>query len=472
MGKLKLYIVDLEEYTINRLEELFYSNTHLGVEVAGYAHSYISALNELGSTKDIDVYLVSAYLPDQMGFDLIPNIKKVNPNAKIIVMVTKETRNLAEISKEKGADEVIQKQSKVKVLLDTIEDLVGTEVMNKAREDVSGAKVPRVFQPEEEEEMTQNVPKRTLFETYTSENTGFIPSEDEMNLHDKPKRVVVFYSTSSAGKTSLITNIAAAIHKHSELKPKICIVDFNLLFPSIAYKFHQDDLIMCKRSIYDVCEDINDMDENLIKQALITHEPTGIQILNTPSEMIRGSHRITADGIDHLLMNLKEMFDLILIETSHNIKEDTTIYPITTADKNIILVEPDITSLIHTRKFVSMIKEIENNTNEKITTKFSYVLNKSNSKTGVHVEDVKKTLFNAEVRVQIPEDQNITFYANNGQFVVDNSTASYNAIMDLANLVYPIKEDLGLGIQKSNKSSSVIVNAISKISESVKKKKK
>lgn len=407
-----------------------------------------------------------------MGYDLIPNIKKANPNAKVIVTVTKETRNLAEISKQKGADEVIQKQSKVKVLLDTIEELVGSDVMDQARQSDFAPRTERIFRPEEEESLAEPAPvKRTLFESFTTDMSTFTPSEDDSNV-DKPKRVVVFYSTGAAGKTTLITNIATTIHKHSELKPKICIVDFNLLFPSIAMKFHTDDLIMCKRSVYDICEDINDMDEELINQALITHEPTGIKILNTPSDMIRGSHRITADSIDHLLMNLREMFDLVLIETSNNIKEDTTIYPITVADKNMILLEPDVSCLLHTRKFISMIKEIENNTNEKITTKFNYILNKSNPKTGVHVEDVKKTLFNADIKVEIPEDANITYFANNGEFATNNTTISNRAIMELSNLVYPIKEDLNLDIQASKKSGSSILNAVSSLSERFKNRKK
>ena len=110
----KLYIVDVEKSTYDRLESLFYSKPELGVKVHGYAHNFVSCINDMPRAKDAEVFLISAFLPDQMGIDLIPKIKDKNPNAKVIVMLQNNTRNLAEPSKEKGADEILQKPYKIK----------------------------------------------------------------------------------------------------------------------------------------------------------------------------------------------------------------------------------------------------------------------------------------------------------------------------------------------------------------------
>jgi len=495
LSKIKLYIVDIEEITINRLEELFYNNPQLGIKVVGYAHNYISCINDIERVKNADVLLISAYLPDQMGIDLIAQVKKVNPLAKVIIMITKQTSNLAEVSKAKGADEVITKPFKAKALIDKIEELVEREfgddeeqeALTQGYESGGGRPITRMnleknedgipFQTEESFKpepvgidnpfmetpknpmapaMSDQNNRRALFDVY-SENpiaSNIYMKDRDEDEGEKPNVVAVFTSTSSAGKTTMLVNVAAAIHKESEYKPKICILDFNLLFPSVLYKFHQDDLIMCRKNLYDVVEDINSLDETLIRQALVSHEPTGIQILETPSDVIRDFSRINADSIEHLISYLRSMFDLILIDTSSNIRDDATIFPLTVADKGIVLMEPDLGSLLHTRKFITMMKLFENNLAEPITPKLNFVLNKENPKTGIHVDTIKKTLFNTDVKVQIPEDLNITHLGNNGQFVTDSSSIASKHVMDLARLVYPFEKEFYLSNKKKKTNSS------------------
>lgn len=505
LSKKKLYIVDIEELTIDRLEELFYNKPELGIKVVGYAHNYISCINDIERVKNADVLLISAYLPDQMGIDLIGHIKKVNPEAKVIIMITKQTRNLAEISKVKGADEVILKPFKAKELIDMIEELVEMEFGDDDEQEElagnyysgSGDRMelpnfssdyesddekeyePELAKPKHPEpfdsfgllnkEALPTAPatkeqsnKRALFDIY-SENplaTGGLSKERKDDIGEKPNVVAVFASTSSAGKTTMLVNVAAAIQKESEYNPRICILDFNLLFPSVLYKFHQDDLIMCKRNLYDVVEDINSLDESLIRQALVTHEPTGIQILETPSDVIRDFSRINAETIEHLISYLRGMFDLILIDTSTNIRDDATIFPLTVADKAIVLLEPDLSSLLHTRKFISMMKIFENNLSEEITPKLNFVLNKENPKTGIHVDTIKKTLFNTDVKVQIPEDLNITHLANNGQFITDSTSVSTKHVSELAKLVYPFDKEFYLADKKPKSSNTNLLGGL------------
>ena len=126
--KIKVYIVDIEENTIDRLEELFYNNTQLGVKIIGYAYNYNTCINDFARARDADVFLVSAYLPDTMGTELISQIKKVNPKTKVIVMLQKNTRNLAEISKEKGADDFIQKPFRARQLIEKIHEVTNYEM--------------------------------------------------------------------------------------------------------------------------------------------------------------------------------------------------------------------------------------------------------------------------------------------------------------------------------------------------------
>lgn len=501
--KIKLYIVDIEEKTVSRLEELLYGNPQLGIKLIGHSHNYTSCVNDLSRAKEADVYLISAFLPDQMGIYLIEKIKKVNPEGKVIIMLSSSTQNQAEIAREKGADEIILKPFKAKQLIDTIYQLAVTEEeeeeeftndnfepstssydepvsfesvtpappvensrvienpafssfvdeeygdfldsdgnssnyhlqeRNQKRFEISQS-APEIEEEKEEEKivppptnkpinnMYQDGAKRAIFDIYAENPIGNKIYQDPDELDgNKPNQLVVTSSVTSAGKTTLLVNAAIAIHKYSEYKPKICIVDFNLAFPSVLYKFHQDELVMPSRNLFDIVEDKELLDEELIKQALATHEPTGIKILETPADAIRDISSIDRNVIIPLFEKLRAMFDLVLVDTSTNVRADASSYPLTISDKNLIVMEPDLSSLLHTRKFITMLKTVENALGgDKFTNRNIYILNKDNPKTGIHVDTAKRTIHNNPIRLTIPEDVNITHLSNNGQFVIHSS---------------------------------------------------
>jgi septum formation inhibitor-activating ATPase MinD/FixJ family two-component response regulator len=491
--KLKVYIVDIEETTISRLEELFYNNPDFGIKVIGYSHNYNACINDFNRARNADLFLISAYLPDTMGTELISPIKKLNPNAKILITLQKNTRNLAEASLSKGANDYIQKPFKARQLIDKMIEVTGFSPgdpqddgydHNKSydqpnltenrldkssnsyddiylNQDISSLnkepslnlsadnEVGEIYQHSDKvntytDDFTNNQQsRRALFDVY-SENPITPSTRNETVLpHDgeKPNIVCSFSSAGSNGKTTMLVNAAVTIHKHSEYNPKICIVDFNLLFPSVLYKFHQDDLILCKRNIFDLCEDINNLDENLINQALVTHEPTGIKILDTPSDIVRDLSRVNPDTIQQLIAHLRDMFDLVLIDTSSNIRDDASSFPLTVADKGIVLLEPDLGNLLHTRKLISMFKMFENNLPERIIPKLEFILNKENPKAIIHVDTIKKTLFNTDVNITIPEDNTITHLSNNGQFVIEHNSPATRSIKELARTIYPFDKN-------------------------------
>lgn len=490
--------MDIEETTIDRLEELFYNNPHLGVKIIGYAYNYNNCINDFSRAKDADVFLVSAYLPDTMGTELIGQIKKINPKTKVIVMLQKNTRNLAEISKDKGADDFIQKPFKARQLIEKLHDITGYEMQESTTEETeepmetdfhamyqestpttqretfdipfsfdTPSEEPKISlnkEPLTEETETDTQARRALFDVYSDNPlTSNIYTEEEDFKGERPNVVCVFASTGSNGKTTMLVNTAIAIHKYSQYKPRICIVDFNLLFPSILYKFHQDDLILCKKNIYDLFDDINSLNENLINSALVTHEPTGIKILETPSDVVRDISRVNPESIQVLLTHLREMFDLILIDTSSNIRDDATSFPLTIADKGIILLEPDLANLLHTRKLLTLLKMFEANLSEKIIPKLQFILNKENPKAVIHVDTIKRTLFNADVQLTIPEDVNITHLSNNGQFVVESNSPSVRSIKELARTIYPFNEEfISLQAKQKNKEGSFLSSLFKK----------
>jgi MinD-like ATPase involved in chromosome partitioning or flagellar assembly/DNA-binding NarL/FixJ family response regulator len=504
-NKIKLYIVDYEEQEINHIEELFYKMPHLGVSLIGYSHNYNHCLSNVAVARKADVFIISAHLPDQMGYDLIPEIKRVNPSVKIIVKVDKNTRNLVESVLEKGADETIFKPYSMKKLLEKISIVTGVDVEEEADsqqyeeevkkpnrqtiqveyssitedskpvheenevpeyEDVTGRVQYKdlnqgqndyqedYYQYEEHKKVTQK-PKRALFDAYSKNPITEALSSPEENVYiDKPKVVCTFTSAGGTGKTALIANVAAAIHKYAANKPRICIVDFNLLFPSIIFKFHLEDIIECKRDIYDLSEDVNHLDEELIRQSIKIHYPTGINILNTPfdPESIHKSGMVTVDAIEQIIVHLKEMFDVILIDTSTNIKDDTTIFSVQMADKGVLVFEPDLANLMNTKKYMHILEEFEKTLDEALLSKMIMTLNKENPKSSVRMDTIKTLLLGKTVDIRIPEDIEFTHLSNSGRFVINENTVSAGAVIELAKAIYPFGE----AKKVSNGSGSVM----------------
>lgn len=224
----------------------------------------------------------------------------------------------------------------------------------------------------------------------------------------------------------------------------------NYLFPSIIYKFDDDDLITCRKNVYDLCESGGDIDDELLKQAMITYEPTDIKIIHTPTESNRDPRCFEAENLGYLINKLRSEFDLILIETGSNLKEDATLFPISIADKTIVVLEPDFANLLHTVSFKNTIEQFED-MNDGISSKINFVLNKASDKKGITAESmIKQTGIN--VKVQIPDDENIPLLTNNGQFFYEKNSKASESLVELAKLIYPFENELSLDNQFTKKS--------------------
>lgn len=525
--KIKLYVVDFERNIVRRIDELFTRFPQYNIKFIGSSFNYSSCLNDSSNWEDADVFLISAYLSDMMGFELIKPIRSKNPNAKIVITVKSNTLNHAEEAMRKGANKVLTKPITAGELIGTITELMGIDAENQSNvKDVQNedsfsnggnsqiSNGQNTKQEEDEDEQSylydnfddhyketeqnnhkddyfnqlieenvtsdedeedqeeeiirsaRNNPtnKRNMNDVYNPVSTPLYKKDEDEYLGKKPNHVVVAGSVSSAGKTSLIVNAAIAINKFSQYKPKIVIVDFNLLFPSVFLKFHHNDMILCKKNIYELIEDIDDLSDELVEEALITHEPTGIKILNTPRDVVR-AQEMNKDIIEKIITHLRNMFDLVLIDTSSNFELPSNSFPLVISDKNIIVLEPDVTSVLHTGRLIELIQNIEKNMGTNVLPKTQFVLNKQKSKALIELEDIKETLYGSEIRFIIPEDPKIIDYGNNGLSIIDYPSASTKYIKELARSIYPFETEFAIGdVKKSptNKSKGFSFNFFGK----------
>lgn len=457
--EINLYIVDNSQQILDFLEEVFFEHKEAGIKIIGSSINHKNCLDDYHGVRKADVFLISAFLPDKMGIELIAHIKKsANPNAKCIVTVTGNTRNLVDEALVKGADDYIQKPFSPRLLVEKIYELLkldlpeekeNTDVINEQYHEEEDEVANEIFQIEDEnEEVEIQEPKRSkkereVFDMFGGATGGRNIFQNTNSSGEKPNKVCVFAAPKSVGKTTMLVNVAASVKRNSDYEPKIILVDLNLVYPSITFKMHQDDLVFAKKNIYDLMEDMDDLDKEMLERAVIKHEPTGIHILDTPFESIRDFNKVTADKVRQLILFLRETYDLVLIDTSGNVRDDATIVPMTLADSNIILFESDLASLLHTRKFIEMIQMVEKRMDKKIVDKSLFVLNRFNQNSSMSLELVKSSIFEMDgidlnFPLYIPEEPMMSKYSNLGQFVVDRPGDTANKINELAAMIYPL----------------------------------
>lgn len=111
MEKINLFLIESNQ-TIQRIRDVFQQND-LGIHVMDSATTHSEALDKLSKQNQIDIILTDEVIAEHMV-----TYKEQFPQAKIIVMTDRHTHKLPI-----EADAKLQKPFKVKVLLDTIENI-------------------------------------------------------------------------------------------------------------------------------------------------------------------------------------------------------------------------------------------------------------------------------------------------------------------------------------------------------------
>lgn len=463
--KIKLYIVDPNSNFIDSIEGLFFEKDNLGITVIGSATTSSFFEKDKQKISQADIYLVSASLPDGTGIKIIEFLKKnsVTSSKPIIFTIDKQTRNHASIAKEKGVSKIFQKPFSMKDLIQVIYTLTNPTTnpvespsspvetiaeqnttvqdfeMNSPLKNANPKNESNThFSPEKQNDLYNKVETSPLLNTRQVETTN-------QSTNQIKKSIVTFSSVSSTGKTSILVNTAYAIQKYAKVKPKICLVDLNLLFPSVAFHFLNTELKIASRDIYDISADLNYLNEDLLKEALTYHEPTGIHMLNIPSEpeFIHKIGTINSEHLERILVHLRDMFDVLLIDTSNAITEDLVLFPVQFADKNIVVMEPNYLNVVGVNKFFYVLKQLEDSMKEPIISKTHILLNKETKNKSIYTETARDFLYDKKFITRIPDDEKFIDFANKGKFIVDSESVATSSILDLANFIYPINPSDG-----------------------------
>lgn len=358
---IKVYLVDYDHGVVESVTGSALSNPHLGIHIVGSATNYKSTMDQISQRRireiGIDVFVISVHLPGKSGLALAQNMRRLFPQARILMTIDETTRHLIDQVKD-VADDYISKPFYVSNLFKAIREVL------HSNDDL------RIDYDDENTSLKQDIEEDEI--ELRSEEEIAPPIFDSMTI-------MVFSAKGGDGKSTIANNVAAALAKYSD--KRVCIVDLDLTWPSVATELN---LVGPQPTIADIINDLEQrtLTEERLRQVLVTHPATGLCALLGPMQPEQAS-LIKDDHVSVLLAYLRQMFDLIVIDSGVGIENDAVLKALLEADRVILVMAPEIPSLQKNARFLELSKRLDIPPHKIVCVLNKYVANGAISKTAV-----------------------------------------------------------------------------------------
>jgi len=220
--------------------------------------------------------------------------------------------------------------------------------------------------------------------------------------------IVVFSPKGGVGCTTVAVNLAVALQTRLGASQKVAIMDGSFQFGDVGVMLN----LQATRSIADLAVRVEELDTDLLTSVLTPH-PSGVKALLAPphpeaaeafigadSGMAEGSRRIGA-----VLDGLLSEFDIVVVDTWSLLNELTLTF-LDRADLILLVVTPLIPDIKDARHFLELTDRLGYP-----RTKIGLVINHSDRKTGLRLDQIERALIPA--LAHIPYDERAGVVAAN-----------------------------------------------------------
>jgi pilus assembly protein CpaE len=221
--------------------------------------------------------------------------------------------------------------------------------------------------------------------------------------------ITVFSAKGGCGKTTLATNIATALAESG--KGTVALVDLDLAFGDVAIALQ----LFPTHTIADAVSIGEDLDGPALASLLTTHR-SGLQALVAPMEP-SAAENITTPLVSHILDILREDFDYVVVDTPPAL-DDHVLAAFDHSNVVALLATLDIPALKNLKLTLETLDLIGYPRD-----RLKIVLNRSDSKVGLSLSEVEKTL-RAPIVAQIPSSRDVPASTNRGVAIVSDDPKS------------------------------------------------
>ena len=214
------------------------------------------------------------------------------------------------------------------------------------------------------------------------------------------KIISVFSPKGGAGCTTIVTNLAVALHNADN---KVIVVDANIQFGDVGVFLN----LQGKYNLVSLTERADELDTEWLQSVLTKHD-SGIKVLLAPPTP-EDAELVGAEQLKKVLDSLREHFHYIIVDTASVLRNiELTVFDV--SDRVILVATPDIPSLANIKKFFDLIEKL----NEFPPDKMMLILNRVDRRGGISAANVEETLKHA-VRGQILlDDKTVLSSINSG----------------------------------------------------------
>lgn len=216
--------------------------------------------------------------------------------------------------------------------------------------------------------------------------------------------VTIFAAKGGCGKTTVSTNLAAALADGG--RRDVVLVDLDLAFGDVAIAMQ----LFPSHTIADAVPfGARDLDFGALRSLLTPHSP-GLTTLVAPVEP-GAADSIPAALVTRIIEVLREHFDFVVIDTPPAF-DDQVLAAFDMSDALVLLATLDIPALKNLKLTLETL-DLLNYPRER----WRIVLNRSDSKVGLAIGEVEKTLRTA-ITAQIPSSRDVPASINRGVPIV------------------------------------------------------
>ena len=257
----------------------------------------------LEKEKNIDFLILSEILPGENKIEkLIEYIKKVNPNINIIIIL--------ENKKEDESEKIKKELNELKQI-----------IINQNNKEINNKRNKIIRK---------------------------IKSKKNNKINNLKKEIICILGSSGVGKSIFAVNLAKSLIYS---KQKILIIDFDILNNSLH------TILGVKKYSEKISKKIKE--NNLIKEKinlkeLIIKINKKIDLISGINLLFDSKYKISNFKINNIIQNLKQYYDVIIIDTSSACFLDYTKEIIKISNINIFILEPNILEIKKSKKLLDI----------------------------------------------------------------------------------------------------------------------